>query len=166
MATGTGLGLQGGSMAADAALRLARIKGRIRVSADWFFWIAGLSLLNSLIMELGGHLHFVVGLGITELVDAIISNQVSGIHTAGWVVNIVIAGVFALFGKFGREAKKGAFIVGMVLYGLDALLMANYAIWLGVAFHAYALYRVYLGLAALNELESAQQQAQAAGVAV
>jgi hypothetical protein len=165
MAAGTGLGLQN-QPAAAAALQLARVKARIRVSADWFFWIAGLSILNTVIMEAGGGIRFIVGLGITEVVDAVMAHQASGAHLAGWIVNLVIAGVFALFGKFGREGSKGAFIVGMVLYAGDALLMANFKIWLGVAFHAYALYRIYLGMAALNQLESAKQQAQIAGLQV
>ena len=160
------MGIPNSPTAQQAALQLARIKARIRVSADWFFWIAGLSIVNSLIVEFGGHIRFIVGLGITEVVDAVISHQASGIHTAGWIVNIVIAGIFALFGKLGRDANKGAFIVGMVLYALDALLLANYQVWLGVAFHAYALYRIYLGLSALNQLEAAQQQAQIAGVTI
>src|SRR5581483_3287851 len=166
MAAGTGMGMPSTPMAQQAALQLASIKVRIRVSADWFFWIAGLSIINSVIMELGGGIRFVVGLGITEVVDAAISHQTSGIHAAGWIINLAIAGVFALFGKFGRDANKGAFIVGLLLYALDGLLLANYQIWFGVAFHAYALYRIYLGLAALNQLEAAKQQAQIAGISV
>jgi hypothetical protein len=100
------------------------------------------------------------------VVDAFMAHQASGAHVAGWIVNLVIAGVFALFGKLGREGSKGAFIVGMALYAADALLMANFKIWLGVAFHVYALYRIWQGMAALGELDSAKQQAQMAGLQV
>jgi len=151
MAAGTGTGLQ------HPAAQTAQLKARIRVSADWFFWIAALSIINSVIMQVGGGLRFIVGLGITSVVDEIIAKQPSNIHAAGWVVNIVIAGVFVLFGKFGREGKKPAFIIGMVLYAADGLLMAMAQVWLGVAFHAYALFRIYQGLAAVNALESVQQ---------
>ena len=164
MSAATGMGLQNPA-SAQAAIQLANVKARIRVSADWFFWIAGLSLINSLLMEFGGGIHFVIGLGMTEVVDAVMAKQASA-HVTGWVVNIVIAGVFALFAKFGREGSKGAFIVGMVVYAADALLMAKFQVWLGVAFHAYALYRIYLGLAGVNALESAKQKAMAAGVPV
>jgi len=166
MAAGTGPALTSNPMATQAAIQLARLKARIRVSADWFFWIAGLSIINSVIVQAGGGLHFVVGLGVAELVDAVVAQGPSNIHVAGWIVNLVIAGVFALFGKFGREGKKGAFLVGMALYAADALLMAKFQVWLGVAFHAYALYRIYLGLGAVNALESAKQQAMIAGVPV
>jgi hypothetical protein len=81
------------------------------------------------------------------------------VHAAGWIINIIVAGVFALFGKLGRDGNKPVFILGMVLYVADALLMANFQIWLGVAFHAYALYRIYQGLAAVNALHTLQQNA-------
>jgi hypothetical protein len=166
MSTGTGPALSSNPMAAQLAVQLAQLKARIRVSADWFFWIAGLSIINSIMVQAGGGLHFVVGLGVTEFVDAVVAQGPSNIHVAGWIVNIVIAGVFALFGKFGREGKKGAFLVGMALYAADALLMAKFQIWLGVAFHAYALYRIYLGLGAVNTLESIKDRAAAMGASV
>ena len=166
MAAGTGIGLQDGTSAQQAAIQVAQLKARIRVSADWFFWIAGLSIINSLIMEFGGQIRFILGLGITEFVDAVIAKQASEVHVVGWIVNLVIAGVFALFGKFGRNGQKWAFLVGMVIYAADALLMATFQIWLGLAFHVYALYRIYQGLPAVNALESVQQRASALGVSV
>jgi|tagenome__1003787_1003787.scaffolds.fasta_scaffold20778014_2 hypothetical protein len=153
MAAGTGLGLE------QPSAQTALLKARIRVSANWFFWIAGLSLVNSIIMEMGGGIRFIVGLGITEFVDALIAKQPTNVHAAGWIINIIVAGVFALFGKLGRDGNKPVFILGMVLYVADALLMANFQIWLGVAFHAYALYRIYQGLAAVNALHTLQQNA-------
>src|SRR5579862_2442373 len=39
--------------------------------ANWFYWIAGLSIVNSLIMHGGGGIYFVVGLSVTLVVDAI-----------------------------------------------------------------------------------------------
>ena len=39
--------------------------------ANWFFWIAGLSVINSLIITFGGEMSFVIGLGITQFIDGI-----------------------------------------------------------------------------------------------
>src|SRR5215469_2722671 len=43
----------------------------IRRSAGWFDWIAALSIVNSVISLFNGSWHFVVGLGITELIDGL-----------------------------------------------------------------------------------------------
>jgi hypothetical protein len=42
---------------------------RVVNGAKWFYWIAGLSLVNSLVVVFGGNFHFVLGLGITSVVD-------------------------------------------------------------------------------------------------
>ena len=114
--------------------------------ASWFYWIAGLSMVNAVILASGGHFHFILGLGITEVFSAI--GTVTG-STAGAVVcfaiNLVIAGVMVLFGFFASKGQKWAFIVGMVLYGLDGGIMLLGMDFLSVAFHGYALYRIYSG---------------------
>ncbi|HKS73297.1 MAG TPA: hypothetical protein VJQ82_08875 [Terriglobales bacterium] len=129
---------------------------RARVGAKWFYWIAGLSLLNSVVMLSGGNFHFVVGLGITSVVDAI----AKGLGSAGSVLDIVInafvAGVFCLFGYFACKLQKWAFFAGMALYVLDAVLLLWAQDLLGVAFHAYALFAIYRGLSALNQIPSQQ----------
>src|SRR5438270_4545311 len=43
---------------------------QLRSGANWFYWIAGLSLLNTIIFMAGSDWHFVAGLGITQLIDA------------------------------------------------------------------------------------------------
>ena len=35
---------------------------RLRSGARWFYWVAGLSLVNTAAAFAGGHIHFVVGL--------------------------------------------------------------------------------------------------------
>lgn len=44
--------------------------GRARTGAKWFYWIAALSMVNSMAAMAGGNFHFIVGLGITSVVDA------------------------------------------------------------------------------------------------
>jgi hypothetical protein len=48
-----------------------------------------------------------------------------------------------------------AFIVGMVLYGLDALLTVLATYWLGVAFHAWVLFSLFVGLTAALQINRA-----------
>ncbi len=141
-----------------------QIRARVRSGADWFIWIAALSIINAVILTTGGNFHFIFGLGCTEFVSAIAAKLPAGALVAAWVVNIVIAGVFALFGKFARDANKWVFYAGMLLYILDALLVLMFQDWLGLAFHGWALFRIFGGLKAAGELEQLRPAALAAGV--
>jgi hypothetical protein len=156
MGAGTGI--------SDLGAKEFQVKARVRAGADWFIWIAALSIINAVILTTGGRFHFIFGLGCTDLVAALAAKLPGGAVVAAWIVNIVIAGVFGLFGWFGREAKRGAFYAGMVFYILDAILMLVFQDWLGLAFHGYALFRIYGGVKAVGELDNLKPAALAAGV--
>ena len=128
---------------------------RVINGAKWFYWIAGLSMVNSLVVVFGGNFHFVVGLGITSVVDELAKRAGSAGTVLDLVINGFVAGVFVLFGMFALKRQKWAFYTGMALYLLDGLLLLIGQDILGVAFHAYALFCIYRGLAAVNELQKA-----------
>jgi hypothetical protein len=121
---------------------------RVRVSARWFYWIAGLSLINSAVVIFGGSFHFVVGLGITSVVDALAKQAGSAGIVLDLIINGFVAALFVLFGSCASKAQKWAFFVGMGLYALDGLLLLMARDILSVGFHAYALFCIYRGLAA------------------
>ena len=89
--------------------------GRAKASAKWFYWIAGLSVINSLVVISGGSFHFVVGLGITSVVDTMAKRLGSAGSVLDLLINGFIAGVFLLFGHFASKAQKWAFLSGMAL---------------------------------------------------
>src|SRR5690349_8489985 len=45
------------------------LERQVRSGARWFFWIGGLSLINTLIAMSGRGLVFIVGLGMTQIID-------------------------------------------------------------------------------------------------
>ena len=147
---------------APAATAEARQIIILRSGANWFFWIAGLSVINSVIAATGSNLNFVVGLGATQAVDAFGSVVIGG--SAGTVIALVFDALLAAgFAGLGLAARKGAswgFIVGMSLYGLDALLLAWASDWLSVAFHAFALFFLFTGFRASRQLAAAHAAAQ------
>jgi hypothetical protein len=126
--------------------------GRVRAGAKWFYWIAGLSMVNSLVVIFGGNFHFVVGLGITSVVDAFARRVGSAGSVLAIVINGFVAGVFVLFGSLAVKAQKWAFLLGMALYLLDGLLLVSAKDYLGVAFHAYALFAIYRGYTVTSQL--------------
>jgi hypothetical protein len=133
---------------------------RAKVGANNFYWIAGLSVINSFISAFGGGVSFVIGLGLTQFVDALASvfseefpDNAVIFKVIGLVLSILVSGVIAIFGYFGGKAHRWAFIVGMVLYALDSLLMILIQDWIGFFFHLYFLYGLWNGLQALNQLQ-------------
>ena len=48
---------------------LTALEQQGRAGASWFYWVGGLSLVNSAIMLFGGGITFVFGLGITSIAD-------------------------------------------------------------------------------------------------
>jgi hypothetical protein len=127
--------------------------GRTRAGAKWFYWIAGLSVLNSVIVISGGNLHFVAGLGITSVVDA----AAKRVGSLGMSLNIAItglvAGMFVFFGMFAGKAKKWAFVLGMALYAADGVLLLSAKDYLSAGFHAYALWAIYRGYQAAGQIQ-------------
>lgn len=152
----TGVGLAPEPSTNELAAQKAQTEQIVRGGASWFVWIAGLSLVNSIIVMAGGGLHFIVGLGITQVVDALAHEAGSSGIVLDLIINGFVAGVFVLFFNFARKGQSWAFIVGMLLYAADGLILLAVKDILSVAFHAYALYRMYLGLKALPVLQKLQ----------
>jgi hypothetical protein len=159
-ATGTAMAPAPAPPAVNPALveQKMKLQQRIRGGSGWFMAIAAFSVINSGLVFFNAKLHFIVGLGITQIADGI--GKMGGFtgSIAGLVVSLFAAGGFTLFGKLSREGHQWAFIVGMVLYALDGL-------WLDLAFHAFALFNIYKGLSALNELNQLNSQPAAMAAA-
>ena len=58
-----------GEQSLDAAER-DRLERRVKSGANWFYWIAALSLVNSIIVMANGQWSFILGLGVTEIENA------------------------------------------------------------------------------------------------
>jgi hypothetical protein len=135
-----------------------KLQGRVRSGAGWLFAVAGFSVINSTLVFFNANLHFIVGLGITQIADGVGKRAGSGGAIAGFIVSLFMAGLFALFGKFAREENQWAFITGMVIYGLDGLIFLAFGEMLDLAFHAFAIYCMFQGLRALNALNNLNAQ--------
>ena len=158
----TGVGTAPAPATADSSVQKLRAQQILGASASWFLWIAGLSLVNSVIGLAGGNLHFIVGLGITQIVDAVAHEVGKTGIVLDLIINGIVAGLFVFFWHFARKGQKWSFLVGMVLYAADGLLLVLFKDILSVAFHAYALYRMYGGLKVLPMLKKAEATAQMA----
>ena len=88
----------------DPAL-LAQLKS----GANWFYWIAGLSVVNSLIFAFGGHTSFIAGLGLTQLIDGIFDAVIAGFHVFALIY--IVRGFIACraVSQFNAQNAVGAF---------------------------------------------------------
>jgi hypothetical protein len=129
-----------------------RLETQFRNGANWFFWIAAMSLINSMVVFFGGQWGFVIGLGLTQVIDALLASQ--GPSVVGPLLTAGVAGVFVACGHFAREGRRAAFIGGMVLYVLDSLIFVVVRDYLAIAFHGFALYCLIKGMHAKDQLDN------------
>lgn len=130
---------------------------RARTGSGWFLVIAILSMVNSVIARIGGGLSFIVGLGITQIFDAVAKGQGNDPTSSGmifaFVLDLAVAGLFLLFWRLTQKGQTSAFVVGMVIYGIDGLIFLMGPQLPALAFHAYALYRIFSGYRSARELQ-------------
>lgn len=142
------------------AQKIMTLEKQIKNGISWFYWIAGLSILNTLIFTFGGNINFVVGLAITQFLDGFASGlaaEFTGnasliIRIVGFAMNAMVVGIFIVFGILGNKRIKWAIIVGMVIYLIDGLIFLAFGEWFSVFFHGLGLSGLWAGLRAINDL--------------
>ncbi len=140
-----------------------QLEARMKSGANWFYWIAALSLVTSVISLAGGTWGFFISLGVTQVIDGFANNIAGETGTApkvvAFVFDLVAAGLFAFFGYFASKMQPWAFVAGMVIYLLDSVVFVVAGAWLGLAFHAFVLYSVFGGYKACTRLAELERQA-------
>lgn len=132
---------------------LAPLRNRLKNSASWFYWIAGLSVINSIAALSGGTGRFIFGLGVTQIIDEVGRHITSGGLVIAAILDLCVIGVFIALGVFAHKKHTWAFIVGLVLFGLDTLVYVLAMDWISIAFHAYVLFRLFTGFKTCQELK-------------
>lgn len=114
--------------------------------ANWFWWIAALTVVNTVMIHSGSDRNFVIGLGFTLLADAIFKNVI----LVALIIDVVSLTIFCGLGFLTRKGYLWAFITGIVLYALDTLIYVLGQDWMSVAFHGLALFYMIRGARALR----------------
>jgi len=149
----------------SAQLQVIRLHQQAAGGARWFYWIAGLSFINAIIHAGGSTATFLIGLGITQVISAIAHDAGSAANAVGLALNAFVAGIFVIFGVFAVKRHSWAFVLGMILYALDGLLLLLVMDVAGIVFHGLALFFIFKGLKASNVLNEMLRQAAAAAAA-
>ncbi len=115
-------------------------------SARWFWWIAGLSLVNLFLFYSGSNTSFVVGLAMTAVASAVFTDP----KVIGLMLAALIIGYYVAVGYFAQREKLWAFYLGLLVYVLDALIYMYIGDWMPVAFHAYVIFHLFKGMSAIR----------------
>ncbi len=131
----------------------------MKSGANWFYWIAGLSVVNTIIYISGSDWSFLAGLGLTQLADgfvdvAIDNGAPSMLKAVAIVFDFVVVAIFGFFGYYAGKRSSVVFIVGIVIYVLDGLLLLLLGVWLSAGFHAFALFFIIRGFMACRSLNA------------
>jgi hypothetical protein len=124
MATG-GFGTAAAPSQTNLVEQKLRAENVVKGGASWFLWLAGLSMVNSILSLSGSGFRFIFGLGIAQVVDALAHQAGNTGFVLDLVINGFVAAVFVLFWNFARKGQNWAFIVGMILYLLDGLFLCS-----------------------------------------
>lgn len=147
---------------AQAAKQIELLTKKNKDGSSWFFWIAGLSLINSAVILSGSEWSFLIGLGLTQLIDGIsigIAQEVGAqgitmISVVAFALDAIVAGSFVLWGVLARRNYRWAYITGMILYALDGLIFLTVQDFPSFGFHIFALYCIFNGFKACGQLKT------------
>lgn len=124
----------------------------IEGGTGFFSAIALFSIINMIIFLVGANIRFIIGLGITDLIAAIGMQSFQGNSTATIVViiaDLTIAAFFFACGVFLKKHVTWLPVIGAIVYIIDGALLFFIRDFLSLAFHAYALFFIIRGIAAL-----------------
>jgi hypothetical protein len=130
-----------------------QLERRRRIGARWFYWVAGISLINAVITLAGQHWRFIIGLGTTQVVTGLAVRAGRG-WAVGILLDLVLIGGFVLLGYLAIQGQLWAFAVGFAAYALDGLVFLAARNWIGLGFHVFVLVMVFKGLQAAHQLDA------------
>jgi hypothetical protein len=125
--------------------------------ANWFYWVAILSVINTLIIYFFNIPNMPIALGLTQWVDG----TTGPMNAEGWypplklsmlVIDLLIAAAFAGFGYLARKGSDPAFVVGIFVYVVDLLLVIGLRDFWAAVFHLVPLFFMFKGLLASRHL--------------
>ncbi len=136
------------------------LEKRHKSGLSWLATIAVLSVLNIVILLMKLNIVFPVGLGTSTAAAALLVMNpeenaviVRFIGIVLMLVSLLIIAILVFCRIKAKAGKAWAYILGMVIYGLDALLCLWAKDWISLGFHAWGFLGIGMGYAALKKLK-------------
>ncbi len=132
----------------------AKLERQFFAGICWFYWIAGLELFNTCMIEFANK-HFAVGLGASHFFTPLIKQVFGNNSISCLLLSVTLSSLFLAIGFFSLKRNPSIIVFGLILYFLDALFMLPKGQWLGLAFHGLAAWGILKGLQGLSLLHRA-----------
>src|SRR5262245_21881874 len=130
--------------------------------ANGFFWIAGLSLINMIMIATESGYAMLPGLGVTQVMQGFaLATSDPGWTLMSYVVGCAVVALFVFFGWRARQIERWPFILGMSLYALDTLIFLAVRDFVALGFHLFWLLFLSIGLRAVSAIRAAKERASA-----
>jgi hypothetical protein len=143
-------------------MKHSEVSQRYKSGANWFYWIAGLTIVTSLIAAFGGGIRFLLSLGITQMIDgtatALSGEGFGAAKVVALVLDLIVTGIFILFGFLAGKKLLWAYIIGMIAFTLDGLVVLLIQDIVGTIAHIVILFFLFRGFLAGRELLSLEKQ--------
>lgn len=143
----------------------AQLEELVKSAAGWCFWIAGLTGVNAAMTASGSDTSFAVGTVIAQV--AMYFSKQSG-NTAAQVValvfNIATIAYFVFVGVFARKGHRWAFVLAILAYAVDSLLLIIAPSAIAIGFHIWALIALGIGWMNVGAMRRARVAEAAAAV--
>jgi hypothetical protein len=137
-------------------------ENKIKGGTSWFFIIAILSIVNSIVFYTDGSIYFIFGLGITQFIDGFFYAFSDYFGNLTMIVSVLLnaglVGLFIYIGLMARKFKNWAFITGMILYGLDTIVFIMFNDQIGILAHVFAFTSIFMSYRALRESYAPESQ--------
>jgi len=121
---------------------------------QWFWVIGYLSVINTIILATKSSVHFIFGLGITQIIDAYTFSSFDNYKLRASIFSFLISGIFIALGYFAKANRKWAYMTGLILYSLDTSIFIYSTDWLSLAFHLVVLIAIIYGYINLTPLKN------------
>lgn len=129
----------------QANMELSKLEGEKRRGINWFFWIAALSLVNFVILRFGSDRGFVIGLGITQLIDVRVPVKILRTPIIGDIASLIMTvyrPVQILLHRAGFSPPMTEFIFELIF----AILIASVFLLFGVLGRRGSVFAAALGI--------------------
>ncbi len=131
-----------------------KLEGEMRNSVGWFYWIAGTTVVNTIVILFEGNFSFLLGVSLPQFASGIALGlrEEFGQQTfliaavVAVAVTLLVAGFFAGIGYFAGQRHTWAFILGTVLYAIDTVIFLLLGEFMSVALHGLALVFLFQGI--------------------
>ncbi|MCA9776361.1 MAG: hypothetical protein KC800_06580 [Candidatus Eremiobacteraeota bacterium] len=122
--------------------------------ASWISTVAVFAIVNSALTFLDVNLRFIFSLGVADISAYIAqASESGGAKVLAIGVTLACAGAFLALAHFAKKGAAWAFIVAMVLYGLDGGIWFLVQDWLEIGCHVFAVFMMFKGLQASQTLK-------------